>query len=130
MLNAICYNLLWFGGGFVTGVASFGANLFAVPFVALLLPPRESILLGCISGTAVFAAMSAIYARHIRWGGAALLTAGALAGIPLGVWALAHAGPRALLLGAAFFGNGCPAAAGVPRSGAGLPCRWAWPPAP
>ncbi len=101
MLNAICYNLLWFGGGFVTGVASFGANLFAVPFVALLLPPRESILLGCISGTAVFAAMSAIYARHIRWGGAALLTAGALAGIPLGVWALAHAGPRALLLGAA-----------------------------
>lgn len=102
MLNAVCYNLLWFGGGLVTGVASFGANLFAVPFVALLLPPREAILLGCISGTAVIAAMSVIYVRHVHWGGAALLTAGALAGIPLGVWALAHAGPRALLLGAAF----------------------------
>lgn len=102
MLNAVCYNLLWFCGGFVTGIASFGANLFALPFAALLLPPREAILLGCISGTAVAAFMSVIHARHVHWGDVALLTAGALTGIPFGVWALAHAGSRALLLGAAF----------------------------
>ncbi|MDE7241461.1 sulfite exporter TauE/SafE family protein [Desulfovibrio sp.] len=92
--------ITWLLAAVLSGLTSFGGNLFAVPLITLALPPREAILFGTLSGSAIFLGMAVVYARHVLWRETALLTAAALGGIPLGVWFLANAGARALLLAA------------------------------
>lgn len=92
------YNFFWCLAGFVAGVTSFGGNLVAVPFITLVMDPRDAILSGCVSGTAVFIGISLVYWRHALWGEALRLTLGAAAGIPLGVWFLGKSGASAILL--------------------------------
>lgn len=100
MLIFIYCNLLWLIAGFVAGVTSFGGNLVAVPFVTLAIDPKDAILAGCISGTAVFASLCLVYRANILWRETFMLTAGACCGIPLGIWFLANAGASAILLAA------------------------------
>lgn len=100
MLIFIYCNLLWLIAGFVAGVTSFGGNLVAVPFVTLAIDPKDAILAGCISGTAVFAGLCFAYRKSILWLETLTLTLGACLGIPLGIWFLASAGAAAILLAA------------------------------
>lgn len=92
--------LVWLFSGFVAGLTSFGGNLVAVPLLALVLPPKEAVLFGCISCTAIFMALAVIYRRGIIWSEVLIYTISTLAGSPAGVWLLKNAGPRVLMLGA------------------------------
>lgn len=93
-------NLMWLLAGFIAGITSFGGNLVAVPFITLVIAPKDAILAGCISGTAVFAALALIYRNSIIWRETILLTIGAIFGIPFGIWFLASAGASAILMAA------------------------------
>lgn len=92
--------LLWLLAGIVAGITSFGGNLVAVPFITMLVEPRIAILSGCISGTSVFLGLFYLYRKHILWRESIYLVLGSLAGIPLGLFFLASAGAKAILLAA------------------------------
>lgn len=84
--------------GFIVGVSSIGGNLFAIPLMALLIPPQDAIVVGSLSCIPVLVSVGLIYWRDLPWLDiAALCVASALA-TPLGAWLLAHAGSRALLI--------------------------------
>lgn len=100
MLSWLYFCVIWLLAGLLSGLTSFGGNLFAVPLLTLALAPREAILFGTLSGSAIFLGMAVVYSRHILWRETAILTLSALCGSPLGVWFLANAGARALLLAA------------------------------
>lgn len=100
MAALIYFNSVWLLSGFVTGIASFGSNLFAVPLIALVWEPRQSILVGCLAAFSIFFELAAVYYRHILWKDTLLLSLGSIAGIPLGIWFLSQAGSRALLVAA------------------------------
>ncbi|MFG6375723.1 MAG: sulfite exporter TauE/SafE family protein [Desulfovibrio sp.] len=100
MLQFFYFNILWLLAGFVTGITSFGGNLLAIPLIALVLPPREAILYGCISGAAVFLGVTLPYLKQIIWRETVILSLVTFPGIPFGIWFLANAGPGALLLAA------------------------------
>lgn len=103
MLAAIVYFCaVWLFSGLMTGLSSFGSNLIAVPLIAFVYDPRESILIGCLASALMFIALALLYRKAIIWRDACLLVLGALAGIPPGIWFLESAGPRTLLLGAGF----------------------------
>lgn len=91
-------NLLWLIAGFVAGVTSFGGNLVAVPLIALVLPPEQAILSGCVSGSAVFIGLAALWFKHVNWRETILVSLSTFVGVPLGVWFLAKAGSSILLL--------------------------------
>lgn len=86
--------------GLLTGLTSFGSNLIAVPFISFVFPARESILIGCLAATLIFLGLAILYRHNIVWRDTILLTGGALAGMPAGIWFLKNAGARSLLLAA------------------------------
>lgn len=92
--------MVWLGAGLLTGLTSFGSNLVAVPFISLVFPARDSILIGCVAATLIFFGLAILYRRGIIWRDAFLLVCGAFAGMPLGIWFLKNSGSRALLLAA------------------------------
>lgn len=100
MLALVYFNVVWFLSGLVTGITSFGSNLFAVPLIALVWEPRQAILVGCLSAFSIFFELAVVYRSKILWKDTLLLSLGSLGGIPLGIWFLGQAGSRALLLAA------------------------------
>lgn len=100
MFQFLYFNTLWFLAGFVTGITSFGGNLLAIPLIALVMPPREAILYGCLSGAAIFLGVTLPYIRQIIWKETVILSLSTFPGIPLGIWFLGNAGPAAILLAA------------------------------
>lgn len=100
MLLFVYLNCIWFLSGLLTGLTSFGGNLFAIPLLTLVMPARDAILFGCLCGTVIFLGLVFIYRRAALWGETLLLGMATLPGVPLGVYFLHHAGPRLLLLAA------------------------------
>ena len=100
LLLFLYFNTIWFLGGLLTGLTSFGGNLFAIPLLTLAMPAREAILFGCLSGSAILLGLGFIYRRHMRWLETLCLGLASLAGVPLGNAFLNHAGPRLLMLAA------------------------------
>lgn len=98
----IPYIFIWLLAGFVTGVSSFGGNMFAVPIIALVYDAKVAIVIGCIAGTFFCLQMALIYHKYILWKEAILITVSSLAGIYPGVWILGIASQRSLLLTCAF----------------------------
>ena len=92
--------ITWFLAGVLTGLTSFGANLFAIPLLTLVMPAQDAILLGCMSATAVYLSLGLLYCRAAHWAEICVLGLTSLLGVPLGVSFLNQAGPRLLLLGA------------------------------
>ena len=93
-------NTIWFLGGLLPGLTSFGGNLFAIPLLTLVMPARDAILCGCLSGAAVLIALGFVYRRDARWAEIFSLGLSGLPGVPLGNAFLNHAGPRLLMLAA------------------------------
>ena len=93
-------NVTWLLGGLLTGLTSFGGNLFAIPLLTLVMPAREAILFGCLSGSAILLGLGFIYRRDVRWLETLCLGLATLPGVPVGAAFLNHAGPRLLLLAA------------------------------
>lgn len=96
----IYFIAVWALSGFVTGIASFGSNLFAVPLIALVWEPREAILVGCVAAFSIFIELAFIYRKQIFWKDTIALSLGSLGGIPFGIWFLGAVGSAGLLLAA------------------------------
>ncbi|MDE7242165.1 sulfite exporter TauE/SafE family protein [Desulfovibrio sp.] len=93
-------SIIWFLAGLLTGLTSFGGNLFAIPLLGLAIPMQDAILLGCLCGTVMILALAALYYRWARWGEIVCLGLASVPGVLLGVAFLQHAGPRLLMLAA------------------------------
>lgn len=102
MTSYIYFCFIWLVAGLLTGLTSFGGNLFGVPFSSFIYSPRDSIVAGCIIGTTISLALSLIYIKSVVWKDTLLLAVCALIGAPLGVYFLEIAGDKLLLLAAAF----------------------------
>lgn len=100
ILPLLFQGFIWFLAGMVTGVTSFGGNLFAIPMLTLAAPVREAILQGCLSGMSMICAVSCIYRRWIPWREVLCIGLATLPGVPLGVAFLQYAGPGLLLCAA------------------------------
>lgn len=93
-------NAIWFFGGLLTGLTSFGGNLFAIPLLTLAMSARDAILLGCLCGGVTILALTILYRRQLLWAETLCLGLATLPGVPLGVAFLQQAGPRLLMLAA------------------------------
>ncbi|MDE5878705.1 MAG: sulfite exporter TauE/SafE family protein, partial [Desulfovibrio sp.] len=91
---------VWFFAGLLTGLTSFGGNLFAIPLLTLVMPAQDAIVIACLSGMVMILALSLLYWRAARWGEIVCLGLSTVPGVVLGVAFLQHAGPRLLLLAA------------------------------
>lgn len=91
---------VWFFAGLLTGLTSFGGNLFAIPLLTLAMPAQDAIVIACLSGTVMILSLSFLYWRAARWGEIVCLGLATMPGVVLGVAFLQHAGPRLLLLAA------------------------------
>ena len=58
--------LSWLCGGFVAGVTSMGAALFAVPITAFFLPMQDAVLLSCLSLPFMMIAIVGLNVRACR----------------------------------------------------------------
>ena len=98
MLTALYINVVWFLGGFINGVTSFGGNLFAVPLMTLAMDAKDAIVLGCIVGTAITVTIAFFYHRDLPKLEFSLAFVSGLAGIPIGMAVLRVAPVKVILL--------------------------------
>ena len=96
MLVFFYVNVVWFLAGFINGVTSFGGNLFAVPLMTLVMEARESIIFGCIAGTAITVSIAVFYHRELPKLEFFLACLSNAAGIPAGMFILNVAPARAI----------------------------------
>lgn len=106
--------LVWFLGGIVNGVTSFGGNLFAVPLMTLALDAKEAIIFGCLAGTSVTVSLAFFYHRTLPKREFLLAFISSGVGIPIGMAVLNVAPVSGILIGSGLFcffflsGRGCP----------------------
>lgn len=91
---------IWFFAGLLTGLTSFGGNLFAIPLLTLAMSAQDAIVIACLSSTVMILALGILYRRGALWREIFCLGGATMLGVPLGVAFLQHAGPRLLLLAA------------------------------
>ena len=80
--------LSWLCGGFVAGVTSMGAALFAVPITAFFLPMQAAVLLSCLSLPFMMIAIVGLNVRACRLKSILPLLAGTVPGSVAGLWIL------------------------------------------
>lgn len=80
--------LAWLGGGFVAGVTTMGAALFAVPITAFFLPMQDTVLLSCLSLPFMQIVMVSMNLRSCRPAAILPLLAGTVPGSLAGLWIL------------------------------------------
>jgi uncharacterized protein len=80
--------LVLIAAGLVRGVAGFGDALVAMPFLAMLLGPREAVPLLTASGIVGALATGAMGFKSIDWWRAGLLLLAGVPGVGIGVWLL------------------------------------------
>ena len=80
--------LSWLCGGFVAGVTSMGAALFAVPITAFFLPMQDAVLLSCLSLPFMMTAIVGLNVRACRLKSILPLLAGTVPGSVAGLWIL------------------------------------------
>ncbi|WP_206215179.1 sulfite exporter TauE/SafE family protein [Desulfovibrio sp. ZJ200] len=93
-------SIIWFFAGVLTGLTSFGGNLFAIPLLTLAIPVRDAILIGCLCSTVKVVTLAFLYRRWAPWREVVFLGVATLPGVPLGVAFLQYAGSRLLLFAA------------------------------
>ncbi len=81
---------------FTQSLSGFGFSLFIVPPLALVVGPKDAVVLANALGTAVNLAMIARAHAHIEWRLGFTLLAGAAAGMPLGLFVLVVIDPTPL----------------------------------
>lgn len=90
-------SVVWFFAGFINGVTSFGGNMVAVPFLSLVLDPRQAIIFTCLTGTAITASIAVLYFGSLLKKEFFMATACCAAGVPAGMWVLKVAPVKLLL---------------------------------
>ncbi|KFE36455.1 sulfite exporter TauE/SafE family protein [Thioclava atlantica] len=84
-----------FGSAFLRGIAGFGFALAAVPIISLMLPPVEAVTLAVLLQVAVGCRDLFTLHGHVHRPSLARLSLGAIAGTPLGIFALTAVSPDA-----------------------------------
>ncbi len=85
----------------IQALSGFGFSLFIVPFLAMVVGPKETVALANLLGTAVNLTQLRTVGRAAERGMTARMVAGCYAGMPLGLAVLLAAEPRALQAGMA-----------------------------
>jgi len=84
------------------GAVGFGFGLVAMPLLALMIDAPSAAALVALSSATLSASMLIRNRKAVHFGEAAGLILAAAAGVPVGVFALAHAPRQALLIGLGF----------------------------
>lgn len=84
------------GSAAIQGFTGFGFGLVGMAFCVPMIGPRDANVLWSVLAMLLVAALWYHLRRHTRWGLVLSLAAGSLAGMPLGVWVLAHGGEEFL----------------------------------
>lgn len=100
MLVFLYINIVWFLAGFINGVTSFGGNLFAVPLMTLVMGAKESIIFGCLAGTAITVSIAVFYHRALPGREFLLACLSSAAGIPFGMIVLEIAPAKGIFFAA------------------------------
>jgi uncharacterized membrane protein YfcA len=85
----------------IQALSGFGFSLFIVPFLAMVIGPKETVALANLLGTAVNLTQLRAIGRAAERGTTARMAVGCYAGMPLGLVVLLFAEPRALQAGIA-----------------------------
>lgn len=83
-------------GGLMRGFAGFGATMVMVPFLSLLMSPKEAVLIALSTDVLVMTPMFPGAAKKAEWKPVMPIVMGAFLGMPLGVWVLVLADPETL----------------------------------
>ena len=84
------------GAALISSLAGFGFGLLVAPPMALLIGPKDTVVLSNVLSSCLNAAMFARLHAHIEWRIASVLTAGSIAGMPIGLLILVWINPRVL----------------------------------
>ena len=100
--TVLLLNLIVGAAAVVSSLTGFGYALVATPFLVLLFPPRVVVPTVMVGFMPLAALLVWEARRQMQWRRIGLWLAGSLAGVPLGVYALAAADPDAMrmLIGA------------------------------
>jgi len=83
-------------GGFMRGFAGFGPTMVMVPFLTLLMSPREAVLLALSTDVLVMTPMFPNAAKKAEWKPIIPLVIGGFVATPFGVWILVIASPETM----------------------------------
>ena len=83
-------------GGISRGISGFGSALIMVPLLALIMPTQLAVVTVSLTGLVTNIPMCIALWREANKRAVAVIFAGAVVGLPLGVWVLAHLSPEAL----------------------------------
>lgn len=97
-LEGILIALLAGGASFAQALTGFGFSLLIVPPLALVVGPKDAVVVSNMLSTAVNIVMLTRIHHDVDWGMASRLLAGAIVGMPLGVVVLVAFAPGALQL--------------------------------
>lgn len=97
-LEGILIALLAGGASFAQALTGFGFSLLIVPPLALVVGPKDAVVVSNMLSTAVNVVMLTRIHHDVDWGMASRLLAGAIVGMPLGVVVLVVFAPAALQL--------------------------------
>ncbi|HVD71279.1 MAG TPA: sulfite exporter TauE/SafE family protein [Actinomycetota bacterium] len=70
------------------GLSGFGFSLVSIPLLALVVPVKAAVVGGAMLGLVLSGSVVVRDHGHVAWRSAGLLFAAAIAGMPIGVWAI------------------------------------------
>ena len=94
-------------GGIMRGFAGFGATMVMVPFLSLLMSPKEAVLLALSTDVLVMTPMFPKAAKKAEWKPVIPVVIGAFLGMPLGIWILVIANPETMRIIISILVIGC-----------------------
>ena len=94
-------------GGIMRGFAGFGATMVMVPFLSLLMSPKEAVLLALSTDVLVMTPMFPTAAKKAEWKPVIPIVIGAFLGMPLGIWFLVIANPETMRIIISILVIGC-----------------------
>lgn len=89
---------IWLVAGFLTGMTSFGALMFAIPILTFIMDAKDAIVLGCVVSLAITTPVVFWYHKALPIKEFLLSSISCAAGVPLGILILHWASVNTLLL--------------------------------
>lgn len=83
---------------YAQSISGFGFSLLSVPFVAALTTTSRAVIVVALTSEVASLRVAASNHEHIDWPAVRRVGVAALAGMPIGLWVLVHAGNRPLKL--------------------------------
>lgn len=98
ILEIIIFCCIWLAAGFLNGMTSFGALMFAIPLLTFLMDAKEAIVLGCVTSLAITTPIAYWYRKKLPIRKFFWASLSCTAGVPLGIAILQRASVSSILL--------------------------------